>query len=556
MPVRGRYRIILAAWAALGAGSAGALEFEFQPSSRTPAAVLDAFVAAGSQWAARFTDPITIRIDLDYRTLPAGWLADTVPQTERVDYSVVRSLLTADRNSADDAVSVSSLQAGPNLNLLLNRTPANPTTPYLDDDGDRNNYSIRTSTANLKAIGRSYSPTLVDARMTFNSTVNWDFDRTDGIGAGLYDLVGVATHELGHALGFSSGVDMLDSYGSLLPDSQWTYVTIMDLHRYSAESVANGTGVIDFSADSRGKYFSIDGGLTELAPFATGAALGDGRQASHWKAGMGLGIMDPVVSPGKLLTIADLDLRLFDVIGYDRRPGPLDLTVAAGERVAIEGPGIVAAGSTMIAAGAELHLLGEAGPTLVVEKLTIIDEGLLNLGRGALVVRAEDPLEALGRINGWILASRNGGDEPWQGWGLSSDWVVANPHLTLAAILNARADGSAIHDLFAGQTVGAGDILVRSAWLGDLDLDGIIDTRDFEVLRGGLLGGGLLSGYGYGDLNYDGSINADDWFLMDRSYLAWTEVSETSHSLPVTPEPASALTAALASLLMLRRGRR
>ena len=271
---------------------------------------------------------------------------------------------------------------------------------------------------------------------------------------------------------------------------------------------------------------------------------------------MGLGIMDPVVSPGKLLTIADLDLRLFDVIGYDRRPGPLDLTVAAGERVAIEGPGIVAAGSTMIAAGAELHLLGEAGPTLVVEKLTIIDEGLLNLGRGALVVRAEDPLEALGRINGWILASRNGGDEPWQGWGLGSDWVVANPHLTLAAILNARADGSAIHDLFAGQTVGAGDILVRSAWLGDLDLDGIIDTRDFEVLRGGLLGGGLLSGYGYGDLNYDGSINADDWFLMDRSYLAWTEVSETSHSLPVTPEPASALTAALASLLMLRRGRR
>lgn len=30
---------------------------------------------------------------------------------------------------------------------------------------------------------------------------------TDGIGAGLQDFVGLAIHEIGHALGFASGVD-------------------------------------------------------------------------------------------------------------------------------------------------------------------------------------------------------------------------------------------------------------------------------------------------------------------------------------------------------------
>ena len=44
---------------------------------------------------------------------------------------------------------------------------------------------------------------------------------------------------------------------------------------------------------------------------------GDGRQASHWKDSLGLGIMDPTAAPGELLSISANDLRLFDLIGYD-----------------------------------------------------------------------------------------------------------------------------------------------------------------------------------------------------------------------------------------------
>ncbi len=52
--------------------------------------------------------------------------------------------------------------------------------------------------------------------------------------------------------------------------------------------------------------------------FSTGAYVGDGRQASHWKDNLGLGIMDPTSSYGELLAISTNDIRAFDVIGWNR----------------------------------------------------------------------------------------------------------------------------------------------------------------------------------------------------------------------------------------------
>jgi hypothetical protein len=45
---------------------------------------------------------------------------------------------------------------------------------------------------------------------------------------------------------------------------------------------------------------------------------GDGRQASHWKDDLGLGIMDPTANlAGQVNTVSALDLRAFDVMGWD-----------------------------------------------------------------------------------------------------------------------------------------------------------------------------------------------------------------------------------------------
>lgn len=171
-----------------------------------------------------------------------------------------------------------------------------------------------------------------DAFIEFNSQFTWDYQRADGIQAGAYDFVGLAVHEIGRALGFLSGVDVLDTgspptTGSFAYyASNFNFVTPLDLFRFSAQSAA--LGAIDWTADARDKYFSVDGGATVGALFATGVVHGDGRQASHWKDQLGLGVLDPTVAPGELLAISANDIAAFDAIGWNISTVPEPATYA------------------------------------------------------------------------------------------------------------------------------------------------------------------------------------------------------------------------------------
>jgi hypothetical protein len=174
------------------------------------------------------------------------------------------------------------------------------------------------TTANAKALGFGVTAAS-DAQITFSNQFDWDYDTSDGVTAGFFDFVGIATHEIGHALGFISGVDVLD--GNSPPvngpfrDDQFTFVSSLDLFRYSTASAAEG--VIDWTASTTDKYFSLDQGATAIASFSTGRNFGDGQQASHWKDSLGIGIMDPTAAPGEFLSVTANDLLAFDVIGWN-----------------------------------------------------------------------------------------------------------------------------------------------------------------------------------------------------------------------------------------------
>lgn len=344
--------LVVALATLFGAGHAQAgLVINF--TSSTGNAQIDGlFAQAGALWSGLFDDNVTLNIQVAWEDMGARVLGSAGSYMQSYSYTDVRSAMLMDATSANDAIATSNLQAGAALDLLINRTSDSPfgpasAIPYLDNDGSLNNTTISMTNANAKALGLlSGTNAALDAFITFNSNplANFDLDPLDGITPFFFDLLGVAAHEIGHMLGFVSGVDDLD-YNPGFSADDYPFVNTLDLFRYSTDSA--GLNAIDWTADAWDKYFSIDGGATPLAQFSTGTVFGDGRQASHWKDDFdeskgydahygfddfNIGLMDPTAPYGPAApVITALDILAFDVIGWDLRssevpePGSLAL---------------------------------------------------------------------------------------------------------------------------------------------------------------------------------------------------------------------------------------
>jgi hypothetical protein len=363
-------------FSAIANSTESGLEFSFHPTTEIPEEANAGLEEAAANWSSLISDEAEIDIDIAFETPTAG-LANAGSNTIEVSYEEYRQALTNDATSHDDAIALANLPEGNSIDLLINNTQENQGSDelYLDNNGSENNSTISLTTANAKALGIDVEDNRGDVIITFDSSVNWDFDRSDGIDPGSTDFVGVATHEIGHGLGFTSttqGLDevagqnlkeLIDSgnvnlediigvlgledfvteYGleelvanvdlqeliadspieplleEIQPDlfvSENEYVpTSEDLFRYSNSS--SELGAIDLTTGKTEKYFSLDGGQTEIAQFSTGEFLGDGFQSSHWKDDLGIGVMDPTIGGGELVDITSQDLQLLDGIGWD-----------------------------------------------------------------------------------------------------------------------------------------------------------------------------------------------------------------------------------------------
>ena len=297
----------------------------------TGSAAEQGFQAAAKYWGNILTNNVTINLNVSFAELDPGVIGST--GSTRTDFGVAQwqnAVNTTKSNSVIDQTAVLPTLVGGGivggLTAGVDITGNNDNTVTASLDGKYASAVLYQNTAVLKAIG--YDAALagvVDGTMTFSSTFAFDFNPLNGIDAGTFDFLGVAIHEMGHALGFVSGVDFLDIYGG--PNGPYagflgydlndtSIFSALDMFRYSAP------GVIDMrtGVDS---YFSLDGGVTAFMGgyMSTGRFNGDGNQASHWKeepfCGVGLGIMDPTFCFGQMGEITGLDLAAFDAMGWN-----------------------------------------------------------------------------------------------------------------------------------------------------------------------------------------------------------------------------------------------
>ncbi len=310
-------------------GTNTGVEFNFSFAEGATDEQILGFELAGEIWSQYLGDTfngenldINIHVEIADDLLPGNIIGGAFPtiQTD-LTYGQVYNALVNDVSSTTDQIIVDNL-------VVDNLLDANSVDIMVGGEVIDGNYKMQATSANLKALGLvDGNNQELDGYIVMNSLastpVSWHYDFLNAPQAGTLDFLSTALHEVGHTIGFISGVDtaktednsfirgVLDYFGYNNTASV-TETTVMDLFRYSLESTAQGINDLTLG---QGAFFSIDGTATELA-----LSTGEDYQGSHWLDSTqenGLGIMNPTLGLGERWSISSNDLLVMEAIGWD-----------------------------------------------------------------------------------------------------------------------------------------------------------------------------------------------------------------------------------------------
>ena len=303
-------------------------QFDFTYAPGTSVEQIIGFEMAGAIWSSYLQDDVAVRIYVESTDeLPENLVGAALPgKKKKVDYDKLWDKMSSDITSAEDLLAFNNLPSvEKEFSVLIDGVELNKTKEF------------RISNANAKALDlldddrKKLDGYIVINELTGSSAAGWDYDalRSGDITNDKIDFLSVAMHEIGHVLGFVSGIDdngwlkvLTESRdkGKEIKSDDFKFASPLDLFRYSDSSAARGE--LDLSTGGN-PFFSIDGGNTNLGNFANGEHTdfgGDGYQASHWQQNSSQGIMNPILPVGNRKDISTLDLTAMDAIGWDINP--------------------------------------------------------------------------------------------------------------------------------------------------------------------------------------------------------------------------------------------
>src|SRR6267142_5639588 len=243
------------------------------------AAAQAAWISAASVFTANFNDNIHVNITVN-AVGGSSVFGQSSTFLNSTTYNNLHTRVVADATTVDDltAIGVGSMT-------------------LLDPTGGAGTWWV--SRAQAKAIGLIGDDLSNDGTTTFGAGNPFTF--AGAIAPGTYDFRGVCAHEISEVmgrLGISGGTigPFANSY-SLIDDFSYTGL--------NTRGLGNGAG----------NNFSIDNGLTLLKLFNNAAA--NGLDSRDW-ASSSNDAFNQFSSSGVMNPVSDVDLRLMDVIGYDR----------------------------------------------------------------------------------------------------------------------------------------------------------------------------------------------------------------------------------------------
>src|ERR1700722_15710946 len=246
-----------------------------------PASFRTGIEQAASILSATITNKITVNIDVDYSGTGGGAAAGP-DNGQFVNYSTVRADLIANAAPGDKS-----------FNAL-------PTTSTIQGQSQ-----VAVWNAQLKLFGliSPNSTTTDDGSPPFATDINSNL------------LVGVALHELTHAIGRVP-------YGSE-PD-------IIDFYRFTSA----GTRLFTDNIPATAAYFSLDGGNTKLADFGVSSDPSDFLNAPNSNLTPN-DAFDEFYSNNTLQSLTPVDLQMLDALGFNTTP--LGLVVVSNTVEALQG---------------------------------------------------------------------------------------------------------------------------------------------------------------------------------------------------------------------------